>query len=380
MHKLVLILAGLAQFASCAGGIVSLPLEKAHAARSIETPENVQLVAGGEELTVISGPDNAWLPRTFTREGKTLLSLPEEWSWCSHAGEYAVSREDGSWWYSRCAGDSERLLVRLVISEAPSQAAAIEIARPPKSGRGWLPIRSNEVEGVLLTTVRDSEWTLQAELVSRGGAKELAVIERTDSAMIGPQTWQAHRLGDGRIAVVSLDIDRRAGTTGVLLRVFAGGEVTVSRLRFEFDRPGHAAVASALGSDGSLAVIAGNRNAIEAIVVDPNDPTAARSRLISTTGTTGDLHLTASGNRFVAAWRQTADRTIRLAEFDRQFAFPAVVVGAEAGRLLDLRGGAEGIDVYWSAPGGVAHRRLPHQPTGYVIASDAWVWLRSVLR
>jgi hypothetical protein len=379
--RLVIVLTGLARFASCASGIVSLPLEEVHPVGATETAANVRDVAGGEELTVISGPENAWFPRTFTREGKTLLSLPEEWSWCGHSGDYAVMREDGSWWYSRCAGDTARLIVRLVTSESPSQAAAIEVAHPPTSARAWLPIRSKEIEGVLLTTLHESERTLRAGLVTRDGMKELGVLERTDSVVIDPSIWQAHRLDEERIALVSIDFDNRMNSSAVLLRVFAGGEVTESRLRFDGGQHRYVSVASALAPDGSLAVVAASSAAVAAMIVDPDDPTAARPRVLSTDRPErDDLHLTVSGDRFVAGWRYRPDRTIRLAEFNRRLALPAVTVAEEADSLIALRGGAEGVDVYWRTTGGIAHRRLPPQPTGYVVASEAWVWLRGLLQ
>jgi hypothetical protein len=391
VRTLWIFLTGLLQLAGCTR-FLSLPLEDVHAVRTVavDAAGVRHAVAAGDDLVAVFGPADTESPRTFLRihgqTNETLSVLPEEWSWCGLRSEQLIAREDASWWYSRCAGGQDQLFIRVVSSagsSAPATPAAIPIRRPPTSARGWLPMEGKELAGVLLSTLDHDERTLRADLVTAAGVKELGVVQRTDPATIGADTWQAHRLDDDRVALVSIDFDQRRDTSMVLLRVIAGGQVTESRLPFTRQNR-YVALASTLDTSGRLAVVAVSKRAVEAMIIDPRQPSSARARpLAEASGPAGFpacVRVVATGRRFVAAWLRSSDRAINLCEFDEPFTFPAMAAGGAVEGdvpLLELRRRTDGIDVLWSTGGGVAWRRLPDQPTGYLIAADLWIWLRT---
>jgi hypothetical protein len=244
-------------------------------------------------------------------------------------------------------------------------------------------MEGKELAGVLLSTVDHDERALRADLVTAAGVKELAVVQRTDPVVIGVDIWQAHRLDDERVALVSIDFDGSRDTSMVLLRVIAGGHVTETRLPFS-PRNRYVGLASALDTRGRLAVVAVSKHAVEALIVDPRHPAGSRARVLGEASASfgflsSCMRVVAAGDRFVAAWLRPSDRAIQLCEFDDQFVFPALTAGGAAEGdfpLLELRRRTDGIDVLWSTSRGVAWRRLPDQPTGYLITADLWTWLR----
>lgn len=389
MRYIWIFLISLAQLGGCTTRFLSLPLEAAYPERTIAAGTgDIRYAAGaGDDLVVVSGPPDTWKPRTFTRvRGETsepLLTLPEEWSWCGLGSEAMIAGDDGNWWYSRCAGDAKELFIRVVSSAAPSSPMAIPIGREPRRALGWLPIEGKDVAGVFLSRAEDGQ-KVRADLVTPSGAKELGVFDRDNSAIIGVQTWQAHKLDENRVALVSIELDSRVQTAMVLLRLFEDGKVTESRLAFA-PRRENIDVASTMDGSGQLAIVAPTNSGVEAMIVDPRQPTRARARLIADVAASAaffGMRIIPTRGRFVAAWLRASDRTVQLCELDQQITLAPVSAGSAAGSdwpFLALRRVPDGIDVLWTAERGVGWRHLPEQATGYLLAADLWIWLKARL-
>ena len=123
------------------------------------------------------------------------------------------------------------------------------------------------------------------------------------------------------------------------------------------------------------------------MTVDPDQPQLGRPRMFSGSSDATlpfpGIRVISTGDRFMAAWVRRSDRAMRLCEFDRRFAFPAISAGDDVdcySTLLAVRKAPEGIDFFWvSANKGVMWRRLPERPTGYLLAAEVWKLLREYL-
>jgi hypothetical protein len=382
--RLLLLLTGLSQFVSCATGLLTVPLEDSWPVQAIPAAAGVRLVApAGDSAILVSGPPDAWEARIVARvhgaDAEELLALPEEQSQCGYDAERLVSRDDGSWWYSRCAGGVDRFFIRVVTSDAPSRAASWPVSIDPGAARGWLPMDGPRPEGLLLSNT--TEGTVRADVVTAVGAEAVGTFTRNDARVITQQTWQAHRLDAARFAIVSVEFDDRTETSMILLRVFDAGELHETRLPFA-PRRRYLSVASAADARGRLAVVAATAREAAAMLVDPAHADAGRARVvpggdeISTSASAG-VRMAVVGDRIVATWLRPGDHTVRLAELGEGFAYAPVTIGSAAeDSLLALTLSGENLDLFWASQSGVARRRLPDHPTGFVIASELWMTLR----
>jgi hypothetical protein len=389
VFKLWIFLGGLAQLASCARRMMtSVPIEHLYDARPLTAAvaEVRDAAAGGsDDFVVVSGGGDVWENRKFTRiragENEPLLSIPDENNRC--VGERLVLRSDGSWWYSRCGGDPD-LLVRFVTSSAPSHPSSLHIAR--QYAVAWLPLDGDEPSGVLLSHVDQDDQRLLAELVTPVGTRELGIFYRRGRLGFAAQTWQAHRLHDDRIAVVSIEDDDFARSSAIILRLIRDGEVTESRLPFD-PRNSYSAIATAVGDNGDLAIVAAISAGLVGMTVDPDKPQLGRARMFSDSSDATlpfpGIRVISTGDRFMAAWVRRSHRAVRLCEFDRRFVFPAISAGDDVDRystLLAVRKAPGGVDFFWvSANKGVMWRRLPERPTGYLLAAELCKLFRKYL-
>lgn len=354
---------------TCPGKLlIRVPIQQLHDARPLASGGEVRDLVAAERVVMLAGPLEDHEQRTLLRlDGERMVPLavlpPKQARTC--AGQRLVRGEKGRWWFGRCDGDE----VQFVRSDAPSRVLTA-------SGAGgaiaWTALEGDEPAGVLLSEGQ-IEGLIRAELVTPSGADVLGDFRRYGSLGYGPPTWQAHRLADGSIAIVSLEDDGAA----VLLRTFRDGGMNEARLAFERQR--YLAVASASGEHGIAVVVSRpSGGGLFAMVVDPADPESAKPLEID--GSDAPLlarygsQVVPLGKRFAVTWTNANDRGVRLSEFDREVALPAVHAGGEADiRLLlpILQPAEEGVSLFWSQ-GAVMQRTLPTEAVGYLLAAELW--------
>lgn len=358
--------------------VTTFPIEHLHDARALPAAASVRdvIAIGADDFVLATGPDDEWEGRTLMRvTGERVTPLvtlgPTRSGVCRGSG--LVAGEEGRWWYTRC-NDQE---VEFVPSGAPSQVVRVPVAEQTV---GLAPIRGNDPAVVVVSHIPSSESRMRVELVTPSGAQMIGELQRSGHLGYGPWTIQAHRLQDDAIALVTLEEDGRSDYR-VMLRVFRDGEATESRLPFEPNR--YVAVFSAASEHGlGVVAVLPTGGGLVAMAFDPNEPQNAKPFEIKKS----DAQVLAQegaaivplGERFVVTWANANDHSVRLSEFDRTMALPAVRVAAEADVRMHaplLQREKEGVSVFWSL-GTTMQRTLPMEAAGYLFAAELWQILR----
>lgn len=388
IRRFAILFPALARLASCGGELALVPVEQVHEpvilARSAGEIRDVVMLGDGDYVAAAGG-SKQWETRVLTRGGETLFSVPEE---APHvcAGEALLPRASGGWWYSRCGGAADGVAVRFASSRAPSQITVTSVPLAPRAVAGWLPLKGDDPAGVLLATDGTGSFDVHAHLVTPGSVTRLPSFAPRGWLGLEPALWRALRLPDGRIAIVSLELDDRDLNATVMLRIVSkSGEITETQLPFARDAE-YAYLAAAVSQSGVVGIsVVRMDGAVLSSSFDPDQPhDAAPRRLSSAEGArlpAPGVIVEAVGERFVVTWVGAADRALWLCEFAGAVSFPAVRIGEGADRfnpLLTAGHRGDAIDVVWAGSTGLTWRRLPQTPTGYVVAADLWTRLRAL--
>lgn len=383
LSKLWIFLAPLVELVSFASGVLSIPIEHVYEAATLTDNvvgvRDVAIVGDGQYVLVSGGgkPWDARQLRVTTESQETLLSIMEGLPQ-SCTGEALLGRNDGGWWYSHCGGTPGEFLVHFISSDASSTPTVTRLALGSRSVKLWLPVVGDEPSGVLLASSDTGELHLLAYLIAPGTTVELASF--TGGEYLGVERWQAVRLADERIALVSIEQDDRGNRSDVVLRVFSkGGVVVESRLQFE-QHVQYAFVAAAVSEAGELAVVAARDDrVVVGMTIDADAPQLGRPRILSNVEGAAlpfpGVVVASSGDRFVVSWVGASDRAVWLSELTPSFTYPAFRIGEGSDRyhpVLALRHRSDGIDVCWVGIEGLTWRRLPEKPTGYFLAAGLW--------
>jgi hypothetical protein len=359
--------------------VTTFPIEHLHDPRALPPAGSVREVAaiGADDFVLATGPDDAGDGRALMRvTGERMTPLvalgPARSGVCRGSGIGAG--EEGRWWYTRC-NDQE---VEFVTSAAPSRVISVPVT---VEAVGLAPIRGEEPAAVVVSHDAASELRMRVELVTPSGAQMIGEFQRSGHLGYGPWTIQAHRLKEDAIALVTLEEDGHSDYR-IMLRVFRDGEPTEWRLPFEPNR--YVAVLSAASEHGiGVVAVLPTGGGLVAMAFDPNEPQHAKPFEIKRS----DAQIFADegspvvplGERFLVTWANANDRSVRLSEFDRTMALPAVHVAAGA----DVRTHApllqreeEGVSVFWSQ-GTTMQRTLPMEAAGYLWAVELWRRLSS---
>ncbi|HET7435994.1 MAG TPA: hypothetical protein VFN10_14895 [Thermoanaerobaculia bacterium] len=359
--------------------IVSVPIDTLYGVRRTGAlRESRFLLRAGDEVVVVSGAPEPHHPRALIRLGEgdpePVAALSESWSWCGFS-EGLLPRGDNGWWYSRCEGGIHEFAIRMITPDGGSSLVPVDVS--PETVRGWLPIAGGDQEGVLLSLADENDSDrLRVQHVTAAGVKDLGILTRNDrGAVISPQRWQALRLDEHRIAVVSLEYDLRSQTSFVMQRIFGGEEIEETVLVAARNRTLQS-LATARDGGGKIVVVVLDSRGVDAFI-DGHVKTLTEN-LSDTNAGLGEMRLLPVHDRLIAAWVQPVDHTLRIVEFNAAFAHPPAVVaenvGTEAAIALAVRDGE--VEVLWADAGQLARRRLPEQPTGYLAAADLFTWAR----
>lgn len=334
-------------------------------------------MVGVDQFVLVTGKPESWRPRTIVRLGgdetERSVTLRTEETGC--VGEALVSG-DARWWYSRCTGDG----VQFVSSDAFDSPSFVRVSGGADP-REWLPFYRDEPGGILLS-VEDDERTTTARLVTRSGDQKIVGRFDRGSSGWGAEPGKAVLIGEDGVAVITIETAPSEPTqSSIVLRVMRDGDVAMSRIAFH-DR-GWASVAAAIDSAGDLAIVAApfDGSGVVAVVLDPHRPEEAKVRHLSEAAAAAPfpgVRLTVHGARFVASWIRAEDSAVRIAEFDRRMALPAVTIAERAGGSIPSislsRSSANGnpeLSVFWTGDdGGVMMRNLAEPPTGSLLARE----------
>jgi hypothetical protein len=356
-----LLFGGLAQLASCAGRLASLPVEQLYAARRLPAVEGEVRDAartGDDAFVVISGGGDPRDERLVSSAGDTqpAVAMPAVHGFC--AGERLVADDDGAWWYSRCESLPSP---RVVFAGRTERAVPI----PPLTW-AWLPLAGSTPSGLLLSaTAADTAAAVRVQLMDAGGTRELAVLDT--NAQRTWFDWAAARIDEERIALLAID---NADRGVVRLWLLKEGSPPVQAEWSFAGGPRLLEIATAVCDDRALGVVVQleHGGGVGALVVDPDHPEDATPRILDA-GSAGDVRIAAtSQRRFVAAWSR-AGGDVQLCELSRTGTYPPVTVGEGSVQLplLQLRRVRDRIDVVWRSPDGVVVRSLPEHPTGHLL-------------
>ncbi|HEX6086003.1 MAG TPA: hypothetical protein VF266_15830 [Thermoanaerobaculia bacterium] len=354
--------------------VTTFPIEHLHDPRPLPAAASVRdvIATGADDFILATGPDDELDGRTLMRvSGQRVTPLvalaPARSGICRGSG--LVAGEEGRWWYARCNHEE----VEFVPSGAPSQVVRVPVG---EQSVGLAPIRGSDPAVVVVSHVPSSELMMRAELVTPSGAQMIGDFRRSGHLGFGPWTMQAHRLKDDAIALVTLEEDGHSDYR-VMLRVFRDGEATESRLPFETNR--YVAVLSAASEHGlGVVAVLPSGGGLVAMAFDPNEPQNAKpfeidgsdAQMVARAGAA----IVPLGERFAVTWANANDRSVRLSEFDRTMALPAVHVAAEADVRMHaplLQAHEEGMSVFWSL-GTTRQRVLPTEAAGYLLAVELW--------
>ncbi len=334
-------------------------------------------MVGENQFILVRGEPDTWQPRTLVRvdgdASEQSLLLPARNTPC--LGEALIVRAP-RWWYSRCSGNG----VQFVSSEAPGSPSFVagDSALHP---REWLPFEQDDPGGVLLSVEPDGRTVIASRVTPSGVQGTLGRFDR-GSTLWGAERGQAVRMGTDSVALITIETSSSDPVhSSIMLRVIRNGDIATSRLAFHEN--GWASVAAAPGPNENFAVVAApfGESGVVALMVDPTQPDRTTVRhLIQSAAAVPypGLRLMANGNRFIAAWIESREKTVRIAEFDADVVLPAVTVASDVGGFVPLLSlgyapGEEPRDValFWTGDGGtVMLRRLPEPATGSLIASD----------
>jgi hypothetical protein len=357
--------------------ITTFPIEHLHDARALRASGVVRDLAslGGDDFIIASGPPDEWdgreLMRVHGEQVTPLLALPPTRPGVCR-GSRLVTAAEGRWWFFRCNDEK----VEFVTSSAPSRVSEVSV---PERTFGVAPLAGDQPAVVVVAPASPPEQLMKAELVTASGRRPLGEFERSGHIAYFPTTWQAHRIDEKTIAVVSLEQGDR-DANDIVLRVFREeGEMTESRLPFLRNR--YVAVASAYGEHG-MAVVASTPTGggLVSMVFDPNTNEPRTAKPIDIKGSDAQRlahsgsQIVPLGERFAVAWINMNDRGVRMSEFDRTMALPAARVADdtdEQGEGPMLRQEEEGVSVFWSH-GAPMQRTLPAEAAGYLFATELW--------
>lgn len=358
--------------------VTTFPIEHLHDPRALPAAAAVRELAatGADDFVLVTGPDDEGDGRALMRmsggRATPLVDLGATRSG-NCRGSRLVAGKEGRWWYARC-NDEE---VELVTSSAPSRVVTVSAGQ---RAVGLAPVEGDEPAAVVVSFASPTELLLRVELITPSGAQTIGEFERTGHLMFGPWTLQAHRLKDDAIALVTLEEDGSSDYR-VMLRVFRDGEATEYRLPFAPNR--YVAVLSAAGEHGlGVVAVQPRGGGLTTMAFDPGDPLSAKPFEIKRADAPNVARTGAAvvplGKRFVVTWANANDHSVRLSEFDRTMALPAVRVADENdvrahGPLLQAH--EEGVSVFWSK-GTPMQRTLPMEAAGYLWAVELWQSLR----
>jgi hypothetical protein len=354
--------------------VTTFPIEHLHDPRALPAAAAVREIAatGADDFVLVTGPndegDGRALMRMADEQVTPLVDLGATRSG-NCRGSRLVAGKEGRWWYARCNDEQ----VEFVTSSAPSRVVTVPAGL---RAAGLAPVEGDEPAAVVVSFATPAELLMRVELITPSGAQTIGEYERTGHLMFGPWTLQAHRLKDDAIALVTLEEDGSSDYR-VMLRVFRDGEATEYRLPFEPDR--YVAVLSAAGEHGMGVVAAEPRGGgLVAMAFDPNDPLSAKPFAIKRSDAQNVASQGAAvvplGKRFAVTWANANDRSVRLSEFDRTMALPAVRVADEndvRSHAPLLQAHEEGVSVFWSQ-GTTRQRVLPTEAAGYLFAVELW--------
>jgi hypothetical protein len=283
--------------------------------RGANAVDVTRVTAGGEErvaeLPPLTDPDPSW----------------------------ALQTSKSGWWFSRWGSDAEGSAIFFAVDGTLHRQRLNSLSLP----QGWLPVRSAEARGVLLSVAREQP-ALRVDEVTPSGVKHLASFSWWQTSdflrTLLPSRWTAEFLGEGRYAV--LGVDGEEGSHALTLRLIDHGKTSEQPLGCaagSFDYP----IASAYDGKNTIA-LAGRtaKGEVLAMRVDITDPATAVCRVLSAQSDSipapqylfGPPDIAWRGDGFVIAWI-TSDGTVRASELGTLQRPPIVVTIAHGANGVD---------------------------------------------
>jgi len=237
-----------------------------------------------------------------------------------------------------------------------------------------LPVPGTSPAGLLFSMTGNREQ-LQVDEVTPDGVTDRGRFDWNTSAPFDAPSrlqWSVLRLGDDRLAVISLERSGNQAERGLMLRIFGGGRVTEHALpchdRFAGD------LSAASGAGGTAAVIGlSAKHEVVAMFVDVDHPAATECRILSEPGESAvAVSIVAADRGFIAAWTRE-DGTLRGCELKDMRSKPIVVELAQNGdthipfpRFTYIE--SERVIFVWKdRDGSVTTRAMPQHLTGYTL-------------
>lgn len=341
-------------------------------------------MALGEDDFVVTSlvhPTGMAVARVRVGQEESVASTPALHPYDLSAAVFPTER---GWWFSRYGQEGIVASVFFAVSDGATRETRVNVPRRDRAV--WLPVRGAEPRG-LYVAVDEDQHTLLVTEVTPAGLKPLASFpwpEEGSMRTLENDRWSAEPLGDGRVAIIGID----AIDDTLKLRVIGAGEPVESPIPCAsgMATPFHTAV----GASGRLAIAGlSNKREVIAILLDADQPRAARCRVVSAPGELaarqgfGTPAVVPAGETFIAGWIRE-DGTVRASDLrDLRAAPPIVDVAEDADVDRPLRqlfsSDGESVTFVWKDRGGdIMQRRLPATLNGYALL--AWLRQANVVR
>ena len=367
----------LAQLSNCAGFFCPMASDPGPAPIAVRhglVQDIVPLGRGEHLVTTMTHPTGMAMTRLRHGDEESVTATPPLFPYSMSPS--IVVTADGKWWFSRYG--IERSGAAVFFAVAGEVVTETRVNVPVRGDSAvWLPLPGSEPRGVLVSRLARAQ-TLQFDQITPAGVKSLGQVAWPGSGAertLAEARWAAEALTDGRIAVVTIDHEDRAG-----IQLYVFGEVnthTVLPCSFPIDH----AVDAAVDASGALAVVGiTSEGRVAATVARVDDVQSARCRVISVQNETamtppfGTPAVEATSEGFVAAWIRN-DGTIRACMLRDRKGAPLVVDVGRAStsdlplrRLLHVVG--DHVVFTWNADGEIRERWIPADVAGYSVAVE----------